>query len=86
MANVIMTEAPGGQDAYQCPYCGHTYLAHVVDESGTVTAQTADAPRNCRRCASPMDVDAAQKYQDEMAEKAAAPVERTLARRRLVKV
>ena len=91
MAEVIMTEAPGGLgDAYQCPYCGHTYLAHVVDEGGQLTAQTADPPRLCRRCGSPMDVtakdggSAAQRFQDEQA--AQVKEAQSLGRRRTVKV
>ena len=62
MAQVLVKDAPGGHEAYQCPYCGHLYLTKVVDEAGQITNQDADAPRNCRRCGSPMDIDAAQKF------------------------
>ena len=48
MPQVLMAEAPGGLDAYQWPYCSHTYLALVVDESGQITQQMADPPRACR--------------------------------------
>ena len=77
MPQVLMAEAPGGLDAYQCPYCSHTYLALVVDESGQITQQMADPPRACRRCGSPMDLDKAQEFQDAAAVAAATRAPRS---------
>ena len=77
MAEVLTKEGPAGVPTYQCPYCSRLYLQQVVNETGEVTDQKADPPRACRRCGSPMDVavkdglSLAQKFQDEMAEKAA---------------
>ena len=74
MPNVLMTEAPGGLgEAFQCTYCGATYLAHEVVE-GEVTDKPANPPRLCRRCNAPMDYEAALKFADvKAAEAAAAP-------------
>ena len=84
MAEILITEAPGGLgDCFQCPYCSHMYLASVVDESGVLTGASADPPRECRRCGSPMDIGKAQKFQDDRAE-AAAPAAHVAQRTRIV--
>ena len=73
MAQVLLTEAPGGLgEVYQCPNCSRTYLAYEVTEAGELTNQPKEPPRTCIRCGSPMDVEKALAFSDEMAEKAAA--------------
>lgn len=86
MANLVLTEAPGGLgDCYQCPHCGLMSLTKRLDDQGIPTEQDADPPRTCRRCGSPMDLDASQKFQDEQAS-AAPPVKAGVVRARTVKV
>lgn len=87
MAQIVMTEAPGGfGDAYQCPFCGRMTLAKETGEDGMPTSVDVDAPSKCKRCGSPMDIDAAHKYEEDMAAAAAKTPERAAARRRVVKV
>ena len=90
MASVVMKEAPGIEgekaDCYQCPYFGQMYLAHRVDEQGEITDEKVDPPATCRRCGSPLDLDKAQKFQDDEAGKADIAAPRTVVRRRIAKV
>lgn len=85
MAELIITDAPGGIDAYQCPVCGKMTPVKRVNDQGELTEEDAEAPRQCVRCKSPMDIVAAKKFEDEQAEKAAATDE-TKPGRRTVKV
>lgn len=73
MAQVLVKEAPGGLgEAYQCGYCGMTYLAHAVVDGEVDPNVTADPPKECRRCHAPMDYEAVVKvggFADQEAER-----------------
>ena len=85
MAEIQITDVPGEMgEAFQCPYCSQMYLAYAVDESGAPTGDTADPPRECRRCGSPMDVGKAQKFQDDRALESAGAAPRPSQRTRVV--
>jgi len=77
MAQVIVTDAPGGLgDVYRCPTCSMGYPSFDdqqggYDERGNII-HPVRPPDTCKRCGSPMDVEKGKLFQDQMAERAEA--------------
>lgn len=62
MAEVYMADAPGGDmQVYECPYCSRSHP--TIDEEG----RPQECPNVCRRCGSPMDVEASRSFADTKA-------------------
>ena len=63
---VPVIDAPGGTgELYQCPTCSRSYLMQDPENGAQLPP-----PQICKRCGSPMDIEAAKKYGDQLAEQA----------------
>jgi len=68
MGEVHTSEIPGGMgDAYECPYCSRGYPRRDLED------HEVHCPPTCRRCGSPMDIEASLAFAERKAHEARSP-------------
>jgi primosomal protein N' len=56
----------------RCPYCSMTYEMRVdVEDGKLVNVHIEDAPRQCKRCGSPMDIEKVSMFANQKADEEA---------------